>query len=65
MNMGLPDFTGEMCGLLAAIFMTGISLGWGLGVKISVTPLRDHATKIELKLDGLLEKIEAHFWSER
>jgi uncharacterized membrane protein YciS (DUF1049 family) len=63
--MGLPDFTGEMGGLLAAMFMTGISIGWGLCVKIRVQPLRDQATKLELKLDDLLSKIEAAFWNAR
>jgi hypothetical protein len=63
--MGLPDFTGETGGLLAAMFMTGISIGWGLCVKIRVQPLREHASKIEVKLDDLLSKIEAHFWDKR
>lgn len=61
----MPDFTGETGGLLAGMFMTGVSIGWGLCVKIRVAPLREHAIKIETKLDGLLEKIEAHFWDRR
>lgn len=63
--MGLPDFSGQMGGLLATMWIIGVGAGWGLCVKIRVNPLREHATKIEVKLDDLLSKIESHFWEKR
>ena len=63
--MNWPDLTGETGGMIAAAFMTGISIGWGLCVRIRVGPLHDRAIKIEAKLDDLLTKIEAHFWNAR
>jgi hypothetical protein len=63
--MGLPDFSGETGGLLATMWIVGVAAGWGLCVKIRVQPLREHAIKIETKLDELLTKIETHFWEKR
>lgn len=63
--MGLTEFVKGLDGSSAAIFLAGISFGWGLCVKIRVTPLRTHADKLETKLDDLLAKIEAQFWSAR
>ena len=61
----MPEFTGPEGGILAAMFMTGISFGWGLCMKIRVSPMSKHADKIETKYDQIMEKIEQRFWDGR
>jgi hypothetical protein len=63
--MGLPGYITEMGAPELIALIMGTCTGWGLCVKIRVNPLRDHASKIEIKLDDLLSKIESHFWDKR
>lgn len=61
--MNLPSFTGEIGGLLAGAFMTGISIGWGLCVKIRLTPLSQELAEAKLELRQFLEAAKAKFLS--
>lgn len=61
----MPDFTGELGGILASAWIAGIATGWGLCMKIRVTPLTSHTDKLEAKLDELRGKIEQQFWGGR
>lgn len=70
--MQLPDFTGEIGGVLATMFIAGFSTGWTLCVKIMVTParerlkeLRDDMARDRAEITAIRARIEEQFWKMR
>lgn len=63
--MNLPTFVHEMGAAELIAFMLGISIGWGLCVKIRVENLRKETDRLNLKYDDLITRIQAEFWGRR
>lgn len=61
----MPDFTGELGGLIAGTWMTGAIAGWTLYVKLIGDPVKERLKATEERLEALRSTIEAEFWKGR